>query len=70
MSLRQSQDRFNGEEIVLFSKSVTAGGKEGRTSRTVTRLEDNGRKIVHRQYTAGPDGKERLIMELVLTRKP
>jgi hypothetical protein len=69
MSLRQSLDKFNGEEITLVSKSLAAGGKEGRTSRTVTRLEDNGRRIVHRQYNAGPDGKERLIMELVLTRK-
>jgi hypothetical protein len=69
MSLRQSQDKFNGEEIVLLGKSLASDGKQGRSSRTVTRLEDTGRKIVHRQYNAGPDGKERLIMELVLTRK-
>jgi hypothetical protein len=68
MSLRQSQDKFNGEEIVLYSRSLDAG-KEARRSRTVTRLEDDGRKIVHRQYTAGKDGMERLVMELVLTRK-
>jgi hypothetical protein len=35
----------------------------------VTRLEDDGRKIVHRQYALSPDGKERLMMELVMTRK-
>ncbi len=29
----------------------------------------DGRKIVHRQDNAGPDGTERLLMELVLTRK-
>jgi hypothetical protein len=69
MSFRQSQDKFNGEEIVLFSKSLEPGG-ESRRSRTVTRLEDDGNKIVHRQYTAGPDGKERLVMELLMTRKP
>jgi hypothetical protein len=69
MSLRQSQDKFNGEEIVLFSKSLSDGDKDGRRSRTVTRLEDDGRKIVHRQYTAGKDAKERLVMELVMTRK-
>jgi hypothetical protein len=69
MSMRQSQDRFNGEEIVLFSGSLSANGKETRRSRTVTHLEDNGRKIVHRQYTPGPEGKERLMMELVMTRK-
>lgn len=67
MSLRQSKDAFDGSEIVLYSKSLADGGKE-RLSRTVTRLEDAGRRIVHRQYNAGPDGKERLLMELVLTR--
>ena len=35
----------------------------------MTRLEDDGRKIVHRQYNLSGDGKERLVMELVLTRK-
>ncbi|HEX5272194.1 MAG TPA: DUF1579 family protein [Gemmataceae bacterium] len=68
MSFRQSEGKFNGEEIVLHGKSLE-GGKEGRRSRTVTRLEDDGRKIVHRQFTEGRDGKERLVMELVLTRK-
>jgi hypothetical protein len=67
MSLRQSEDKFDGEQIVLFAKGL--GTEEARKSRTVTRLEDEGRKIVHRQYTPTPDGKERLMMELVLTRK-
>jgi hypothetical protein len=69
MSLRQSQDKFDGEQIVLFSKTLQEGGRETRRSRTVTRLEDEGRKIVHRQYTPGKDDKERLVMELVMTRK-
>jgi hypothetical protein len=69
MSLRRSKDRFDGKQIVLFSKSLDDAGKEARTSRTVTRLEDDGRKIVHRQYTPGAGDKERLVMELVLTRK-
>jgi hypothetical protein len=69
MSFRQSRDKFTGEEIVLFSKSLAEGGREARPTRTVTRLEDEGRRIVHRQYTAGPDGQERLMMELLLTRK-
>jgi hypothetical protein len=68
MSLRHSEGPFNGEEIVLFSRSLD-GGKEARRSRTVTRLEDGGRKIVHRQYTPTPDGKERRMMELVMTRQ-
>ena len=67
MSLRQSEDKFDGEQVVLFSKEV--GGKEGRRSKTVTRLEDDGRKIVHRQYAVEPGAPDRLVMELVLTRK-
>jgi hypothetical protein len=69
MSLRQSEGPFNGSEIVLFGRSLSAGGKESPRSRTVTRLEDEGRKIVHRQYALGPNAQERLVMELALTRK-
>jgi hypothetical protein len=69
ISMRQSKDPFNGEEIVLFSGSLNDDGKTTRRSRTVTRLEDNGDKIIHRQYMPAPDGKERLLMELVMTRK-
>src|SRR5438045_2831409 len=69
MSLRRSKDKFDGEQIVLFSQSLDGGGAGERRSRTVTRLEDKGGKIVHRQYTAGADGAERLVMELVMTRK-
>jgi hypothetical protein len=35
----------------------------------VTRLEDGGNTIVHRQYGAGADGQERLVMELRMTRR-
>ncbi len=53
----------------MVSKSLDPHAKEARRSRTVTRLEDNGRKLIHRQYTPGPDGQERLVMELLMTRK-
>jgi hypothetical protein len=66
MSLRRSRDKFDGEQIVLFSRSLDE--KEGRKSRTVSRLEDEGKRIVHRQYSPTQDGKERLVMELVMTR--
>ena len=66
MSSRQSEQKFDGKEIVLFSKEL--GGKAGRKSRTVTRLEDEGKKIVHRQFGINSDGTERLVMELVLTK--
>jgi Protein of unknown function (DUF1579) len=69
MSFRQSEEEFNGTEIVLHSRSLNPDAKDERRSRTLTRLEDDGRKIVHRQYTTGQDGKERLVMELLLTRK-
>jgi hypothetical protein len=65
MSLRRSKDKFDGAEIVLYSRSLD--DKEGRQSRTVTRLGDEGKRIVHRQYSPTPDGEERLVMELVLT---
>jgi hypothetical protein len=68
MSFRQGPEKFNGEEIVLLGKSL-GEGSETRKSRTVTRLEDEGRKIVHRQNSIDAEGKERLVMELVMTRK-
>jgi len=68
MSLRKSREKFDGTEIVLFSRSLD--DKEGRQSRTVTKVEDGGKKIVHRQYSPTPDGKERLVMELILTPAP
>ncbi len=69
MSLRRSRTPFDGKEIVLYGAALAPGGKEPRGSRTVTRLEDGGRRIVHRQYAVSPEGKERLVMELLLTRK-
>jgi hypothetical protein len=70
MSFRKSEGKFDGEQIVLYSAALGGGApRERRRSRTVTRLEDEGRRIVHRQYAAGEGGKERLVMELVLTRK-
>jgi hypothetical protein len=68
MSFRQSKEKFNGKEIVLHARTL-AEGEKARNSWTVTRLEDEGRKIVHRQYTEGEGGKGRLVMELVLTPK-
>jgi hypothetical protein len=69
MSMRQSKDKFNGDEIVLFSKSLNDGGKAQRVSRTVTRFDISGSMLIHRQYNIGPDGAQRLVMELLMTRK-
>src|SRR5262249_31996556 len=67
MSLRQSAEKFDGTQIVLFGKELD--GREGRRSNTITKREDDGKKIVHRQYGISADGTERLVMELVLTKK-
>jgi hypothetical protein len=69
MSLRQSQDPFNDKEIVLHSRSIETDVRGSRMSRTVSRMEANGDRIIHRQYTVGVDGQERLIMELNMNRK-
>lgn len=67
MSLRQSSDKFDGKKIILQGKSLTQEGKPASRSRTETYLEEDGHTIVHRQYQLGQS--ERLIMELILTRK-
>jgi Protein of unknown function (DUF1579) len=72
MSFRRSREPFDGQQIVLFSRSLDEEKGRGQgppPSRTVSRIENDGRKIVHRQFNAGPEGKERLVMELIMTRK-
>jgi Protein of unknown function (DUF1579) len=69
MSFRQGKEKFDGKRIVLYSEAL-GGGSGGRRSKTATELTDNGNRIVHRQFGMGGDGPERLVMELVMTRKP
>jgi hypothetical protein len=69
MSFRQSKDKFNGEEIVLFGTSFEPPAPDARKSKTVSKLEDGDKKLIHRQYSINADGAERLVMELVMTRK-
>jgi len=68
MSFRQGQDRFDGRQIVLFGKGL-GDEKQRYESKTFTVLEEHDNKIVHRQYSTGADGQERLVMELTLMRK-
>jgi Protein of unknown function (DUF1579) len=70
MSARQSREPFDGEKIVLYSLVLEPNGKETRRSRTVSQLDQNGRRLLHRQYALGTGGEERLMMELIMTRKP
>jgi hypothetical protein len=68
MSHRRSRDKFDGSQIVLYSESLGDEGKEARRSKTVSKIEDGDKTIVHRQYPLGAGGEERLMMELVMTR--
>jgi hypothetical protein len=70
MSARQSREPFDGEKIVLYSVSLDPAGKESRRSKTISRLEDNGQKLIHRQFAISTGGEERLMMELLMTKKP
>ena len=67
LSMRQSQGAFDGTQIVLYGAAL--GGEPSRRSITRTHLEEEGRVLVHRHYLVQEDGKERLMMELRLTRK-
>src|SRR5215475_13768907 len=72
ISIRQSEEPFDGKQIVLSSRSldeVPSADARGK-SKTISRLDDDGRKIVHRQYTIAPTREERLVMELILILKP
>ncbi len=69
MSIRQSKDRFDGHEIIMSSFPMAGGVREARPSRNRTRLVDDGRKIIHQQFAINPDDTERLMMELILTKK-
>ncbi len=69
MSFRQSQDPFGGDEIILYGRALGTVEKGPTRSRTATRLEDNGQRLAHRQHAIDADGKERLVMELLMTRK-
>jgi hypothetical protein len=68
MSMRHSKEPFDGSKIVLYSASLEEPAGGGRASRTVTVLEDGGKRLVHKQYAISPDAPERLMMELVMTR--
>lgn len=68
-SVRQGKEPFDGQKIVLYSVSLDPQSKDSRHSKTISYLEDNGRKLVHRQYALGTGTEERLVMELIMTRR-
>jgi hypothetical protein len=67
-SNRQSKEPFDGKQITLAAAGLTTEDRPPRNSRTVTTLEDDGKKIIHRQFGVSPDGGERLVMQLVMTK--
>jgi hypothetical protein len=68
MSMRQSAGPFDGKEIVLYAASLD-GTPPSRRSITRSHLEEDGRVLVHRHFLVQDDGKERLRLELRLTRQ-
>lgn len=68
MSFRRSKEKFDGKQIVLYASALD--GAEARQSKTVTKLEDDGKRIVHQQFVSAGEGKERVMMELILTKQP
>jgi Protein of unknown function (DUF1579) len=70
MSFRQSEEKFDGKQIALVGKELGEAGKEGgRKSRTVTTLTNEGKTITHLQFSVEAGAPDRLVMELVLTKK-
>jgi hypothetical protein len=68
MSIRQSDGTFDGKEIVLWATALEPD-RPGRRTVARAHLEDNGRLLLHRHYLIDDAGKERLMIELRMTRK-
>ena len=68
MSIRQSDGRFDGKNIVLWATALDPDDP-GRKTVARAHLEDGGRVLVHRHYLIDDKGNERLMIELRLTRK-
>jgi len=68
MSIRHSREPFDGARIALYTASVDPKAPDPWTSRTLSVLTDGDNVLTHQQFTINPDGTERLIMELVMTR--
>jgi Protein of unknown function (DUF1579) len=68
MSIRQSDGKFDGKEIVLWATALDPD-RPGRRTVARAHLEENGRVLLHRHYLIEQGGKERLMIELRMTRK-
>jgi hypothetical protein len=68
MSIRQSDGTFDGKEIVLYATSLDPD-RPGRRTVARAHLEDNDRLLLHRHFAIDDAGKERMMIELRMTRK-
>jgi hypothetical protein len=68
MSIRQSDGRFDGKNIVLWDTSLTPD-HPGRKTVARAHLEESGRVLVHRHFLIDDKGNERMMIELRMTRK-
>ena len=69
VSIRQSRDPFDGKQVVLYSVSLGGSHGEEHSSRTVSHLEEGGKKLIHQQFNTDAAGKEHVLMELIMARK-
>ena len=68
MSIRQSDGTFNGHDIVLWATQLDPD-RPGRKTVARAHLEENGNLLLHRHYLVNPDGSERMMIELRMTRR-
>jgi hypothetical protein len=68
MSIRQSDGTFDGKEIVLYATSLDPD-RPGRRTVARAHLEENGHVLLHRHFLIDDAGKERMMIELRMTRK-
>jgi hypothetical protein len=67
-SIRQSEGTFDGKEIVLYATSLDPD-RPGRRTVARAHFEENGRVLLHQHFLIDAAGKERLMLELRMTRK-
>lgn len=70
MSVRRGREPFDGTRIVMHTAPLDPATPDPFSSRTVSTLKDGDKVLTHQQFSINPDGTERLVMELHLTRTP
>jgi Protein of unknown function (DUF1579) len=66
-SIRQSDGTFDGKNIVLWATNLDPE-KPGRRTVARAHLEEDGKVLLHRHYAVEEGGKERMVIEIRLTR--